>query len=169
MKSNISGGGLVARARAMVSHARGPEFESASGLHPPCWRNLAWSYTSRLGPVARRQVSSFLTVSLDTGLSHPHTPGIIHDDAHTIALPSVCRYRLVIIAKVVEDLLCMKFMWLQCDAAGIARRVALVARPSLITLKSSRCTYLLAERQTTFPETPMHFTTEPAIFSDQYI
>ena len=83
------------------------------------------------------------TVSLDIGLSHPHTPGIIHDDAHTIALPSVCRYRLVIIAKVVEDLLCMKFMWLQCDAAGIARRVALVARPSLITLKSSSCTYLL--------------------------
>ena len=91
--------------------------------------------------VARRQVSSCLTVSLDTGLSHPHTPGIIHDDAHTIALPSVCRYRLVIIAKVVEDLLCMKFMWLQCDAAGIARRVALVARPSLITLESSSCTY----------------------------
>ena len=133
----------------MVSHARGPEFESASGLHPPCWRNLAWSYTSRLGPVARRQVSSFLTVSLDTGLSHPHTPGIIHDDAHTIALPSVCRYRLVIIAKVVEDLLCMKFMWLQCDAAGIARRVALVARPSLITLKSSSCTYFYNSRKTT--------------------
>ena len=85
------------------------------------------------------------TVSLDIGLSHPHTPGIIHDDAHTIALPSVCRYRLVIIAKVVEDLLCMKFMWLQCDAAGIARRVALVARPSLITLKSSSCTYLLTQ------------------------
>ena len=93
--------------------------------------------------VARRQVCSRHTVSLDIGLSHPHTPGIIHDDAHTIALPSVCRYRLVIIAKVVEDLLCMKFMWLQCDAAGIARRVALVARPSLITLKSSSCTYLL--------------------------
>ena len=84
------------------------------------------------------------TVSLDIGLSHPHTPGIIHDDAHTIALPSVCRYRLAIIAKVVEDLLCMKFMWLQCDAAGIARRVALVARPSLITLKSSSCTYFLS-------------------------
>ena len=73
-------GGLVARARAMVSHARGPEFESASGLHPPCWRNLAWSYTSRLGPVARRQVSSRLTVSLDTGLSHIK-PGISIDDA----------------------------------------------------------------------------------------
>ena len=64
----------------MVSHARGPEFESASGLHPPCWRNLAWSYTSRLGPVARRQVSSCLTVSLDTGLSHIK-PGISIDDA----------------------------------------------------------------------------------------
>ena len=73
-------GGLVARARAMVSHARGPEFESASGLHPPCWRNLAWSYTSRLGPVARRQVSSCLTVSLDTGLSHLQL-GISIDDA----------------------------------------------------------------------------------------
>ena len=64
----------------MVSHARGPEFESASGLHPPCWRNLAWSYTSRLGPVARRQVSSCLTVSLDTGLSHLQL-GISIDDA----------------------------------------------------------------------------------------
>ena len=42
--------GMAARTRAMVSHARGPEFESASGLHPPCHsRNtVAWSYTSRL-------------------------------------------------------------------------------------------------------------------------
>ena len=46
----ISCCGMAARSRAMVSHARGPEFDSASGLHPPCHsRNaVAWSYTSRL-------------------------------------------------------------------------------------------------------------------------
>ena len=40
--------GTAALSRAMVSHARGPEFDSASGLHPPCHgRNaVAWSYTS---------------------------------------------------------------------------------------------------------------------------
>ena len=118
-------------ARVVAFGPEGRRFESTKG------------YTPDRDMCARRQVCSRHTVSLDIGLSHPHTPGIIHDDAHTIALPSVCRYRLVIIAKVVEDLLCMKFMWLQCDAAGIARRVALVARPSLITLKSSSCTYLL--------------------------
>ena len=40
--------------------------------------------------VARRQVCSCHTVSLDIGLSHPHTPGIIHDDAHTDCTSPVC-------------------------------------------------------------------------------
>ena len=82
--------GLVVSISAFGTEGRG--FESTKG------------YTPDSDMCARRQVCSCHTVSLDIGLSHIK-PGIIHDDAHTIALPSVCRCRLVIIAKVVEDVL----------------------------------------------------------------
>ena len=47
---NLSCGGLVARSRAMVSHARGPEFDSASGLHPHVGVKPVMSYTSDRDP-----------------------------------------------------------------------------------------------------------------------
>ena len=52
------------QARAMVSHARGPEFES-----------MAWNYTIRLEPMANRHVIFRLTVSLDKGLLYPPRVG----------------------------------------------------------------------------------------------
>ena len=59
---------MAARTRAMVSHARGPEFRSALGVTSPVSQQtcVSWGYT-----MARQQVSSRLTVSLDTGLLHP--------------------------------------------------------------------------------------------------
>ena len=54
-KSEISSCcGTAARSRAMVSHARGPEFDSASGLHPHVGVKPVMSYIHlRSGPVVR--------------------------------------------------------------------------------------------------------------------